>query len=180
MFITGIPISIACAKNNIDIDLLTRNCGFGYAEYTFTSLIYASFSFIFFALEAVIMAQAINIICNMPMEWAYILSSVIIIPMAFYGFKFISKFQMFTQPLWLILMITPYLFVLYKEPDILNSFLTLKGTINSGSEFSLYYFGFATGISLSLISQIGEQVDYLRFMPNLSKENRLRWWATVI
>lgn len=126
------------------------------------------------------MAQAINIICNMPMEWAYILSSVIIIPMAFYGFKFISKFQMFTQPLWLILMITPYLFVLYKEPDILNSFLTLKGTINSGSEFSLYYFGFATGISLSLISQIGEQVDYLRFMPNLSKENRLRWWATVI
>ena len=43
---------------NVDIDLLTRGAGFGYAGSTVTSLIYASFTFIFFALESAILAQA--------------------------------------------------------------------------------------------------------------------------
>lgn len=180
IFITGIPISIACAKNNISIDLLTRSCGFGYIGSTFTSIIYASFCFIFFALEAVIMAQAIILVLKMPIELAYIISSVIILPITYYGFKYISKFQVFTQPLWLVLLITPYLFVMYKDPNILNYLLVIKGDITGTSEFNLFYFGIATGISLSLIPQIAEQADYLRFMPDLSKEKRLRWWACVI
>ena len=40
----------------MDIDLLTRGAGFGYLGSTFTSLIYASFTFIFFALEAAILS----------------------------------------------------------------------------------------------------------------------------
>ena len=180
IFISGIPISIACAKNNIDIDLLTRSCGFGYVGSTFTSLVYASFCFIFFALEAVIMAQALEIIFSIPIIWGYIISSVVIIPMTFLGFRFISKFQLLTQPVWLLLMILPYFFVFYKEPEILNSFLTLKGSVSLNSEFNIYYFGLATGVSFSLISQIGEQVDYLRFMPDLTRENRIRWWTYVL
>ena len=40
--------------------------------------------------------------------------------------------------------------------------------------------GAGAGIALSLIAQIGEQVDYLRFMPAKTKENARGWWAAVI
>ena len=32
----------------------------------------------------------------------------------------------------------------------------------------------------SLIVQIGEQVDYLRFLPDKTAENRSGWWAAVV
>jgi hypothetical protein len=57
-FLTGLPISYYAAKYGVDMDLLTRGAGFGYLGSTLTSLIYASFTFIFFALEAAILALA--------------------------------------------------------------------------------------------------------------------------
>jgi signal transduction histidine kinase/DNA-binding response OmpR family regulator/purine-cytosine permease-like protein/HPt (histidine-containing phosphotransfer) domain-containing protein len=180
IFVAGIPISVACAKNNIDIDLLTRSCGFGYVGSTFTSLVYASFCFIFFAIEAVIMAQALDIIFKLPLFWGYLISSVMIIPMSCYGFRFISQFQIYTQPLWLVMMIAPYFFVVHQRPEIWETMFQFKGSISESSDFNLLHFGTATGVSLSLISQIGEQVDYLRFMPTKTKENRWSWWISVI
>ncbi|MFP3617396.1 hypothetical protein SB778_45945, partial [Paraburkholderia sp. SIMBA_050] len=58
IFLTGLPISYYAARHGVDMDLLARGAGFGYLGSTITSLIYASFTFIFFALEAAIMAQA--------------------------------------------------------------------------------------------------------------------------
>jgi len=180
IFITAVPISYYAAKYNIDIDLITRSAGFGYVGSTFTSLIYASFSFIFFALEAAIMAQALEVYFGLPLGWGYLLSSIIIIPMVFYGFHFISKLQFYTQPLWIIMMIAPYFAILLKEPYAINILSSFQGEISHSSEFNVYYFGFALGISLSLIAQIGEQVDYLRFMPPLTKQNRIKWWCSVL
>ena len=57
LFVLGLPITLAAARRGIDIDLLTRGAGFGYLGATVTSLIYASFTFIFFALEASILAE---------------------------------------------------------------------------------------------------------------------------
>jgi hypothetical protein len=62
----GLPIAYHAAKCGIDIDLLTRGAGFGYIGSTITSLIYASFTFIFFALEAVIMAAALEMCFGIP------------------------------------------------------------------------------------------------------------------
>src|SRR5690606_10504722 len=56
IFITGFPISYYGARPGLDIDLLTRGAGFGYLGSTITSLIYASFTFIFFAIETAILA----------------------------------------------------------------------------------------------------------------------------
>jgi hypothetical protein len=47
IFCCGLPIAYHAAKCGIDIDLLTRGAGFGYIGSTITSLIYASFTFIF-------------------------------------------------------------------------------------------------------------------------------------
>ena len=180
IFLTAIPISYYAARYNIDIDLITRSAGFGYVGSTITSLIYASFSFIFFALEAAILAQGLELYFALPLAWGYLLSSLIIIPLVFYGITLINKLQLWTQPVWIIMMIAPFIAVLLKEPEAVNAFLNFSGTVSENSEFSFYYFGFAVGISLSLIAQIGEQVDYLRFMPPLQKNNRIRWWSSLL
>ncbi len=180
IFLTAIPISYHAAKYNIDIDLITRSAGFGYVGSTITSLIYASFSFIFFALEAAILAQALELYFGLSLSWGYLLSALVIIPLTFYGITFINKLQLYTQPIWLILLFLPFVAVLMKEHQAMENFLNFSGSISGDAEFSIYYFGFALGISLSLIAQIGEQVDYLRFMPPLEKKNRVKWWFAVI
>ncbi len=58
IFLAGWPISVYAARHGVDMDLLTRGAGFGYIGSTVTSLIYASFTFIFFALEAAVMEGA--------------------------------------------------------------------------------------------------------------------------
>ena len=180
IFITAIPISYYAAKNNIDIDLITRSAGFGYVGSTFTSLIYASFSFIFFALEAAIMSQALEVYFGLPLSLGYLLSSLVIIPLVFYGITLINKLQLYTQPLWISMMIIPFVAVLLKDPHALETFTSLKGSLSQSNQFDWYYFGFAIGISLSLIAQIGEQVDYLRFMPPLTQKNRIKWWFALL
>ncbi|MFB2972272.1 ATP-binding protein [Aerosakkonema sp. BLCC-F183] len=180
IFLTGIPISYYAAKYNIDIDLLTRGAGFGYIGSTITSLIYASFTFIFFALEAAIMAQALQLYFHLPLAIGYIVCSLVIIPLVFYGVTLINQLQLWTQPLWLSLMILPYIFVLYKEPDAFNNWLNFAGNSPSKAAFDPLLFGTAATVSFSLIAQIGEQVDYLRFMPDRQENNRFRWWLAVI
>jgi hypothetical protein len=58
--------------HGLDMDLLTRGAGFGYIGSTITSLIYASFTFIFFALEAAIMAYALELAFGLPPAWGYL------------------------------------------------------------------------------------------------------------
>lgn len=180
IFILGLPICYHAAKNNLDIDLLTRAAGFGYMGSTVTSLIYASFTFIFFALEAAIMAQALYLYLSIPLFAGYFISSIVIIPVVFYGMTAINRLQVISQPFWLILMIMPFVAVLAKDPGVLDSFFTLSGTATDSSDFSWQHFGFALGISLSLIAQIGEQVDYLRFMPDNTKSGHKAWWLSVL
>ncbi|TAN70404.1 MAG: response regulator [Methylobacter sp.] len=180
IFAAGLPISYYAARYNIDIDLLTRSAGFGYVGSTITSLIYASFCFIFFALEAAIMAQALELYFKLPLYLGYILCSLVIIPIVFYGITAINRLHLWTQPLWLVLMLIPYYFVLTRAPHALEALTHFQGQVSGSSEFDLHYFGIATGISFSLIAQIGEQVDYLRFMPDKHKGNRSIWWLSML
>jgi len=180
IFIAGLPISYYAARYNVDIDLLTRGAGFGYVGSTVTSLIYASFCFIFFALEAAIMAQALQLYTGLPLSWGYLVCSLIIIPIVVYGVTAINKLQSWTQPLWLVLMILPFYFVFTVEPKIFDFLINYSGKVSHSHDFNLYYFGMAAGISFSLIAQIGEQVDYLRFMPDKHKANRYGWWFSLL
>jgi len=180
IFIAGFPISYYAARYNIDIDLLTRSAGFGYVGSTVTSLIYASFCFIFFALEAAIMAQALKLYFGLPLAWGYLICSLVIIPIVFYGVTAINQLHRWTQPIWLLLMLLPFYFLFQAEPKAFETLIAYQGDINRANTFDWYYFGIATGISFSLIAQIGEQVDYLRFMPDKQKSNRVAWWASLI
>jgi purine-cytosine permease-like protein len=179
IFLTSVPIAYYCAKYSIDMDLLTRGAGFGYLGSTITSLIYASFTFIFFALEGSIMAQAFERGLGIPLWLGYLIGALMIIPLVTFGMTLLSKLQVWTQPVWLILMFAPFVAILFTDPGAYGSWTHFKGNAPSAG-LNAISIGLGAGIALSLIAQIGEQVDYLRFMPAKTAANSRRWWTAVI
>lgn len=188
IFLTGIPISYHAAKQGVDIDLLTRGAGFGYIGSTVTSLIYASFTFIFFALEAAILALALELTIGIPLTIGYVISALMVIPLVTHGITLISRFQVWTQPVWLVLQVIPLVCIAWQSEDIFylwHNFEALEpidssstaGAESGTSGFSLLAFGAASAVLFSLIAQIGEQVDFLRFLPDERKSKR--WWFAM-
>jgi signal transduction histidine kinase/FixJ family two-component response regulator len=179
-FLTGLPISYYAAKYGVDMDLLTRGAGFGYLGSTITSLVYASFTFIFFALEASILALALQMYFAWPLPICYLIASLGIIPLVMHGITLIQRLQWWTQPVWIVLLVAPYLAVAVRRPETFAEFTTLTGSVSHGNGFDMAMFGAACAVAFSLVVQIGEQVDYLRFLPEKTAANRRRWWTAVL
>jgi hypothetical protein len=166
LFVTGLPISLYAARYGVDIDLLTRGAGFGYIGSTITSLVYATFTFILFAIEASIMSGALNLVFGVPFWLAYVLSAAAVIPLVTYGITWISRFQLLTQPLWIVLNILPVGFILWRDwPGVLAWTQFPGADIPAASGVDVLKFGGAASVILALMPQIGEQVDVLRFLP---------------
>jgi len=183
IFLTGLPISYYAARYGVDIDLLTRGAGFGYIGSTITSLIYASFTFIFFALEAAIMASALEILFDIPLSIAYVICALVVIPLVTHGITFISRFQLWTQPVWIVLQLLPFIFILKHELSVIDDWTHYPPQGDSDQAdmgFNVLYFGAASGILFALMAQIGEQVDFLRFLPERTEKTRVRWWLAML
>jgi signal transduction histidine kinase/CheY-like chemotaxis protein/purine-cytosine permease-like protein len=178
--LAGLPISVYAARYGVDMDLLTRGAGFGYIGSTLTSLIYASFTFIFFALEAAIMAYALELAFDIPPAWGYLLCALAVLPLVTHGVSAIGRLQAWTQPLWVVLLVLPYLYVFDRHPQVLHELLTYGGESGASAAFDLHRFGAAVTVGIALITQMGEQADYLRFMPEYRRERRVRWWAATL
>ena len=180
IFLAGLPISIYAARYGVDMDLLTRGAGFGYIGSTLTSLIYASFTFIFFALEAAVMAYALELALNIPPTWGYLICALVVIPLVTHGVSTISRLQVWTQPIWLLMLVVPYGFVLMRDPGAFTGVVHYIGEKGRDSSFSLPLFGAALTVGVALMTQMGEQADYLRFMPKQTSVNKRRWWWSVL
>jgi signal transduction histidine kinase/CheY-like chemotaxis protein/purine-cytosine permease-like protein len=180
IFLAGLPISIYAARYGVDMDLLTRGAGFGYIGSTLTSLIYASFTFIFFALEAAVMAYALELALNIPPRWGYLICALVVIPLVTHGVSTISRLQVWTQPLWLVMLVVPFGFVLMRDPGAFSGVVHYIGDKGVDAGFSLPLFGAALTVGIALMTQMGEQADYLRFMPARTPVNRVRWWFSVL
>jgi len=179
IFLAGLPISVYAARHGVDMDLLTRGAGFGYIGSTITSLIYASFTFLFFALEAAVMAYALELAFDIPPAWGYLVCAAVVLPLVTHGVTVISRLQVWTQPLWAVMLVTPYVFVFRENPGVLDGLVGYGGE-RALTGFDPLAFGAAMTVGIALITQMGEQADYLRFMPERTRENRLRWWAGVL
>ncbi len=180
IFLFGLPICYHAAKSGLDIDLLTRGAGFGYIGSTLSSLIYASFTFIFFALEAAIMSMALNLMFDIPLAWAYVISALVVIPVVIHGISRISHFQLWTQPIWIILQIAPLLIIFIHHTEAFSEWTEFRGVqAGNDSGFNLLLFGAAAAVIFPLMAQNGEQVDYLRFLPK-QKEQDAKWWSALI
>ncbi|MDH0866752.1 ATP-binding protein [Mitsuaria sp. GD03876] len=180
IFLAGLPISVYAARHGVDMDLLTRGAGFGYIGSTLTSLIYASFTFIFFALEAAVMAYALELALDIPPQWGYLLCALVVIPLVTHGISAISRLQLWTQPLWLALLVLPFAWVGWRHPGAFDGITTQVGSQSGTAAFDAHAFGAALTVGVALITQMGEQADYLRFMPRLTARNRVGWWAAVL
>jgi signal transduction histidine kinase/CheY-like chemotaxis protein/purine-cytosine permease-like protein len=185
IFIIGFPISYYASRYGVDIDLLTRGAGFGYLGSTLTSLIYASFTFIFFAIEAAILSSALEAVFNIPLAIGYIISAIIVIPIVTHGITFISKFQIGSQPIWLALQIAAIIAIGVNEISTVDDWTQFAGVPTNESQaktdgFDILLFGSAASILFALIAQNGEQVDYLRFLPTKEKSSPIKWWASMV
>ncbi|WP_105437895.1 ATP-binding protein [Neorhizobium sp. T25_13] len=171
MLAIGWPISRYAIRHGVDIDLLTRGASFGYIGSTITSLIYASFTFMLFAIEASIMTGALDLAFGIPPWIGYIISAVVVIPLVIYGVQLISRFQLITQPFWIVLNILPFVFIAFMDWEKFDLWRAFAGIGHSNAEvagpapFNLVEFGAASAVILALMPQIGEQVDFLRFLP---------------
>src|SRR6476660_9943838 len=179
IFATGFPLAYYAARYNMDLDLITRGSGFGYYGSVVTNVIFATFTFIFFALEGSIMAQGLKLGLGVPLPIGYAASTLIIFPLVIYGMKVLSTVQVWTTPLWLILMVAPFVYLVISHPDSISAFFAYQGEQGNGAT-NLGSILLAAGVCLSLIAQIAEQIDYLRFMPPRTPENSRSWWTWMI
>ncbi|WP_232629232.1 hybrid sensor histidine kinase/response regulator [Methylobacterium sp. Leaf118] len=183
IFATAAPITVYAARYGVDMDLLTRGAGFGYLGSTITSLIYASFTFLFLAIEAAIMALALQLCFGLPLWLGYIVCAGIVIPLVVYGIRLISRFQIWTQPVWIALNLLPLAFIAL-SPDAPASLATLQTFPGLGpgaaAGFDALRFGLATSVLLALLAQVGEQVDFLRFVPPARGTRDITWWSAVL
>ena len=180
IFVTGLPISLYAARYGVDMDLLTRGSGFGYIGSTISSLVYACFTFILFALEAAIMAYALELAFGIPPAWGYLICALVVIPLVTHGITVISRIQTLTQPIWLFLLVLPFVYLLKEDPGALQQLWHYPGAEGQGAHFDWHLFGAAMTVGIALITQMGEQADYLRFMPERTVANRKRWLFGVV
>lgn len=161
--------------------MITRGSGFGYMGSVVTNVIYASFTFIFFALEGSMMAQGLELSLGLPLWAGYAVGTFVIIPLVAYGMKILAKMQTWTSPLWLVLMVIPILILMTKEPESVGKFLQYEPSASPQAGIVFGRVVQAMGICLSLMTQIAEQLDYLRFMPTQTEANKRQWkWAMLI
>ena len=182
MFLIGLPIAYYAAKYGVDIDLLTRGAGFGYMGSTVTSLIYASFTFLLFAIEASIMSVALNLVFDIPMWLAHICQ------LAGGHSHRALRHQPHQQDAdrHAADLADPAVRAHRHHRVEASRRRSRRGphyggtARQTGGAFNFVLFGLAASVLLSLLPQIGEQVDYLRFLPNRTRQNRVGWWTAVI
>ena len=178
IFSVGLPIAYYAARYNLDVDLLARGSGFGYYGSIITTVIFAGFTCIFFALEGAIMAQGLYVGLGIPLPMGYLLSTVVVIPIVIYGMRALEKLQIWTNPLWLALALLPLGWVVITQPEVVDTFLSFEGGRGGGLELGAVVASAA--VCFALMPQLAEQLDYIRFMPPRTRQNRVRWWASLL
>jgi Mn2+/Fe2+ NRAMP family transporter len=73
------------------------------------------------------MAMALDLLFGIPLAWGYLISSLAIIPLVTHGITFISRFQLWSQPLWIILQLLPFVFIIYADASAVESWTEFSG-----------------------------------------------------
>ncbi|HYF19941.1 MAG TPA: ATP-binding protein, partial [Ramlibacter sp.] len=132
------------------------------------------------ALEAAVMAYALELALDIPPAWGYLVCSLVVIPLVTHGVSAISRLQVWTQPVWLVMLVVPFAYVLMRDPGAFSGVVHYAGEKSGTSGITLHGFGAALTVGVALITQMGEQADYLRFMPTPAPGGRAGWWAGVL
>ncbi|MET0296132.1 MAG: hypothetical protein ABW024_01925 [Microbacterium sp.] len=178
IFVVGLPIAYYAARYNLDLDLIARGSGFGYYGSSITTVIFAVFTCIFFALEGAIMAQGIQVATGIPLPFGYLISTVVVIPIVIYGMRALERLQFWTTPLWLALALLPLLWVIVSDPDAVRSFVAFTGNTDGDLDFGAVVASAA--VCFALTPQLAEQIDVIRAMPPRNRGNARAWWTSLL
>ncbi|WP_350350894.1 hypothetical protein ABS642_16030 [Microbacterium sp. A8/3-1] len=178
IFLVGLPIAYYAARYNLDLDLIARGSGFGYYGSSITTVIFAVFTCIFFALEGAIMAQGIQVATGIPLAFGYLISTVVVIPMVIYGMRALERLQFWTTPLWLVLALLPLIWVIVSDPGAVRAFLAFTGNTNGELDFGAIVASAA--VCFALTPQLAEQIDMIRAMPPRTRANARSWWTSLL
>jgi purine-cytosine permease-like protein len=178
IFIVGTPIAYYAARYNLDLDLIARGSGFGYYGSSITTVIFAVFTCIFFALEGAIMAQGLEVAAGIPLPIGYLISTVVVIPIVIYGMRALERLQFWTTPLWLALALLPLLWVIVSDPDAVQAFVSFTGNSDGSVDFGAIVASAA--VCFALTPQLAEQIDVIRAMPPRSRSNAQSWWTSLL
>ncbi|WP_374935781.1 purine-cytosine permease family protein [Microbacterium sp. CJ77] len=178
IFIVGVPIAYYAARYNLDLDLIARGSGFGYYGSSITTVIFAVFTCIFFALEGAIMAQGLQVATGIPLPIGYLISTVVVIPIVIYGMRALERLQFWTTPLWLALALLPLLWVIVSDPGAVQAFVSFTG--NSDGDLHFGAIVASAAVCFALTPQLAEQIDVIRAMPPRTRQNRRSWWTSLL
>lgn len=178
IFIVGVPIAYYAARYNLDLDLIARGSGFGYYGSAITTVIFAVFTCIFFALEGAIMAQGLQVATGIPLPIGYLIATIVVIPIVRYGMRALERLQFWTTPLWLVLALAPLIWVVVSDPEAVQSFVTYTGA--SDGQLHVGAIVSSAAVCFALAPQLAEQIDYIRAMPPRTRRNVRSWWASLM
>lgn len=178
IFAVGVPVAFYAARYNLDLDLIARGSGFGYYGSIITTVIFAGFTCIFFALEGAIMAQGLEAAVGLPLPVGYVVSTIVVIPIVIYGMRALERLQFWTTPLWLALALLPLIWVVFTQPVAVSEFLGYTG--NSDGTISFSAVVASAAVCFALTPQLAEQIDYIRVMPPRVAANSRSWWAAFL
>src|SRR5690606_4594120 len=112
------------------------------------------------ALEAAVMAYALELALDIPPRWGYLICALVVIPLVTHGVSAISRLQVWTQPLWLLMLVVPFVYVLAHQPGVFVEVLHYPGAQaqreGQAAGFSLPLFGAGLTMGIALITQMGE------------------------
>lgn len=178
IFAVGLPVAFYAARYNLDLDLIARGSGFGYYGSIITTVIFAGFTCIFFALEGAIMAQGLEAAVGLPLPAGYLVSTLVVIPIVIFGMRALERLQFWTTPLWLALALVPLAWIVVTQPEAVHDFLGFPG--NSGGQVNFGAIVSSAAVCFALTPQLAEQIDYIRVMPPRTAVNRRSWWASFL
>ena len=178
IFAVGFPVAFYGARYNIDLDLIARGSGFGYYGSIITTIIFAGFTCIFFALEGAIMAQGLEMAAGVPLPIGYAISTVVVVPIVIFGMRALERLHFWTTPLWLVLALLPFAWVVISQPSAVEGFWSFAG--RSDGTVSLSAVASSAAVCFALTPQLAEQIDYIRVMPPLTRANRRSWWTAFV
>src|SRR3979409_1668339 len=75
----------------------------------------------------------------------------------------------------------PFAAIAYASPHSFTEWTKFTGEHGeAASHLDLLLFGTAASVVFSLVAQIGEQVDFLRFLPRDRRTSRRSWWIAML
>ena len=105
------------------------------------------------------MSLALEMCFGVPLFVGYVVSSLVVIPLVTHGITFISRFQLWTQPIWILLHLLPFIFIAAVDMPLFKEWTHFAGTEQpAGDSFNLVMFGMASTVVFSLVAQIGASV----------------------